>query len=1193
MEGGLSSYTESLGFPPLFRKQRILKLDRIRDFVSLWLSYPMRSVHDSKLQTWIHRLSNANGSVEEKYSLIREDPLHYLEGLAPIEMIMDNEIEAGTIPDAMLSLAIDLAVDQLVQTLLSGDEHVRNIHHVMISTRNNAEQREIFQKMKAVFNDMENMHRFNEIFHRVLWVDASMYPSQVKVEVLVEQQIRLQLQLQKFSLGNLQKMINKKCLVLLLDHAEKTLDLRKVNLPACLNEAVTVFVTIETQKQANDEKTMAMNLTINTEDHLLPWKVFCQNVDNIIVFRSSAIQKIAVRIVQECGGHLLAIVLVAKSLKNVTNVKLWELALYKLRCLEPFYNLNMFQGVSKVMVTAFINFIWNDMNRTLKNCLMSCLFIPDIRTGKFPNELLDHWISYRLADGCKAMDNLRELVDRSILLQSNDKHVQLPEDSHAILHALNNLTPMFVKKCGLGLTEPPKDELWHNVVHMELANNKLFELPSSPSSPELKVLMLQENADLTRVPDMFFFKMPLLWILDLSYTNVRELPDSLFELEQLRELYLKGCECFMKLSSKIGKLKKLEKLDLDGTQIIHLPKEIQKLINLQSLFLCFYEYRGKKSKQYTCSTIIPSKVISKLKGLNLSIDVNPDDERWYENVQDILPEILGLKHLLTLRLYIPHLELLKFVPDHIFEVDFRFIVGRHMQRIISCTPSTCEAKFKRSGCSLKFVNGDDTPNGIKKLVRHSKALFLERHKTIRNLSEFKLMNLEQLRICMLAECREMQTIVDGRQSDSANDVFSHLLYLYISHMKSLRSIWEGPMPPHCFLGMLKSLVLQNCPELTTVFTLDFLGNLSLLKELIVKDCSKVKTLISDRSFKHKGEIFLPKLRKIMLLHLPELINISNECQIGSSLKSIAIYNCPKLQSLSKMELSSQNLTVIMGETRWWDAVQWSKEEWGTACRPSMFDCIFSSIDNHVEIMTQFGIDEDDIDDDPADMTPLQTLFDYPKQNTERISRMIFSASKKISKGEDTLDDRYKWREYGQKTEDRLNPRSYFKCVEGGCFAKKRVQRSEEDPTIVEITYKGCHTCTEASSVTDSSMNNQVYLTTQCGVDDDDIDNDLGISSSKERKGVKQRIRFRTKSEVEMSDDGYRWRKYGKKTVKNSPYPRNYYKCSVNGCLVRKRVERDRDDSSYVITTYEGIHNHPSYCHTGTQASSVTESSKNN
>ncbi|PKA57309.1 putative WRKY transcription factor 51 [Apostasia shenzhenica] len=72
-----------------------------------------------------------------------------------------------------------------------------------------------------------------------------------------------------------------------------------------------------------------------------------------------------------------------------------------------------------------------------------------------------------------------------------------------------------------------------------------------------------------------------------------------------------------------------------------------------------------------------------------------------------------------------------------------------------------------------------------------------------------------------------------------------------------------------------------------------------------------------------------------------------------------------------------------------------------------------------------------------------------------------------------------------------------------------------------------------------------------------------------------RIAFRTKSEVDNLDDGFKWRKYGKKPIKNSPNPRNYYRCSTEGCSVKKRVERDINDQSYVITTYEGVHNHTS------------------
>ncbi|XP_010052103.1 WRKY transcription factor 71 [Eucalyptus grandis] len=94
--------------------------------------------------------------------------------------------------------------------------------------------------------------------------------------------------------------------------------------------------------------------------------------------------------------------------------------------------------------------------------------------------------------------------------------------------------------------------------------------------------------------------------------------------------------------------------------------------------------------------------------------------------------------------------------------------------------------------------------------------------------------------------------------------------------------------------------------------------------------------------------------------------------------------------------------------------------------------------------------------------------------------------------------------------------------------------------------------------------------------------DGGESSKKQSKSKKKgekrerepRFAFMTKSEVDHLEDGYRWRKYGQKAVKNSPYPRSYYRCTTQKCTVKKRVERSFQDPSIVITTYEGQHNHP-------------------
>ncbi|CAH2055333.1 unnamed protein product, partial [Thlaspi arvense] len=139
------------------------------------------------------------------------------------------------------------------------------------------------------------------------------------------------------------------------------------------------------------------------------------------------------------------------------------------------------------------------------------------------------------------------------------------------------------------------------------------------------------------------------------------------------------------------------------------------------------------------------------------------------------------------------------------------------------------------------------------------------------------------------------------------------------------------------------------------------------------------------------------------------------------------------------------------------------------------------------------------------------------------------------------DDGYNWRKYGQKPIKGCEyPRSYYKCTHVNCPVKKKVERSS-DGQITQIIYKGQHDHERPQN---------------------------------RRGGVTEpKIIVQTRSEVDLLDDGYRWRKYGQKVVKGNPHPRSYYKCTTANCTVRKHVERASTDAKAVITTYEGKHNH--------------------
>ncbi|MED6206984.1 hypothetical protein PIB30_031660 [Stylosanthes scabra] len=556
-------------------------------------------------------------------------------------------------------------------------------------------------KVSAALKDVHHALDIFNSFSGPLTIDASGYPAS-EAEKEIKHDVCQLLQLSTIEEDNIlctrqieDEMSRSRYLVILVDRdGEEIVDPQKLGFCGTLLSGVLVLITTDSPatQQAKEEVLTdeLVDLEIQTKQHFLPWEVFCHNVGEELVYSSGAILTTAARIVEECCSHLHAIVLVAKWLKNHQDVRNWELALLKLQCYNPSYDIHDFHGLNSIMINTFLNLIWDGMNKTQQDCLLSCSVIPKIQDGMVDLELKNHWMSYLFVDAGETIKTLRQLVEKSIFLRfANFDDVEgcyiwLPQEIYQILDRLHTSYPSFLEKYNLGLTEPSNTDKWHNAVRIGLAGNKISELPQSPDCPQLKGLMLQSNADLTKIPSSFFVHMPLLCILDLSYTSVKELPCSLFFLKQLRELYLKGCECFMKLPPEIGNLEKLEKLDLDETQITHLPKEVQKLTNMQSLSLCFYEYRVKKNRPYSCSKIIPSGVLSKLKGLEqLSIGVNPDDERWKENVRVILPEILGLECLQTLSLYIPQLDLLKLIPAHIFELDFRFIVGNHMQRIIS------------------------------------------------------------------------------------------------------------------------------------------------------------------------------------------------------------------------------------------------------------------------------------------------------------------------------------------------------------------------------------------------------------------------------------------------------------------------------------------------------------------------------
>ncbi|XP_034701982.1 disease resistance protein At4g27190-like [Vitis riparia] len=452
---------------------KALELNRKKDIICLILSYPpFSSVIQGSHKGWILDVLAINQklreavyrkkviNVSELFSRISRQIDHSIDDIeAYVPRHIIEEMQRGTIwgrtpTTKVYSLAIDFAVRQIIQ-----DRETPEFQRIYISGRDDA---------GILMSRLKNLQQEKGMFDLAIHVKAS----SCKTAGDIEYGIARELGLSTSSRQEVDVLLQSKSFLILLDGVDlaSSTNLSEVG-TNWWNSKKFQKMVCTTSSMGRGVNHTEVDLEIRLEDHLLTWELFCMNVGNVV--HSSGIQRLAIRVVKECEGHLLAIVLMARALREVDEVHTWEYASHAL-ALQP-------TRLRDYVLFNALAFICGRLGSAMY-CLkffvhMGCW--REIEKG----DVIGRWISgglIRKADEGEEM--VRDLVDAFLLESSgNGDSVFLRvrgEIYEALLILLGHKTELlFLWQCGKGLTDPPIEEMWKTASEVHLMNNKLSELP--------------------------------------------------------------------------------------------------------------------------------------------------------------------------------------------------------------------------------------------------------------------------------------------------------------------------------------------------------------------------------------------------------------------------------------------------------------------------------------------------------------------------------------------------------------------------------------------------------------------------------------------------------------------------------------------------------------------------------------------
>ena len=570
----------------------------------------------------------------------------------------------------------------------------------------------------------------------------------------------------------------------------------------------------------------------------------------------------------------------------------------------------------------------------IKSCFLYCSLYPEDFSIEI-SELVNYWKAEGLIDEGQ---NYEDSVNRGIALIENLKDSCLLEDggregtvkTHDVVRDVAIwIASSFEDNCkslvrsGMDLSEISVGEFSNSdsLKRVSFMNNKITRLPDSMiQCSEASTLLLQNNRTLVTVPETFLQGFEALRVLNLSETDIRSLPQSLLQLNDLRALFLGSCR-FLEELPPLGMLSKLQNLDLSYTRITELPREMETLSQLRQLNI---------SNIPELKTIRPG-IISRLSCLEI-LKTSHTGFRFRlkgeEDGQATFEELISLNRLVDLSLTLNRIPC-----DRSEDLSWiKRLRTFHFQIIQSRTNGLLRTRDK-----ISDMNGLNlSQESIGWYWGNSSSLRSDRCQMLAEMFEdfiksaASFSDLKSLTIC---NC----TISIGRGGGCAVrcDLLPNLEELKLFAVSGLQSISE--LAGHLGLRFhnLKSIGLRGCSEMKYLISCGaFIQTLPNLEVINIRRCNNIEELFNcDSGQIMTSDPVVPNLRKLVLQQLPKLITLCRHEETWPRLEQVEVVRCKHLRRLPLTNQNAGTMKEIIGDSQWWDALEWDDDQTKSSLLP--------------------------------------------------------------------------------------------------------------------------------------------------------------------------------------------------------------------------------------------------------------------